>query len=86
MSLQELGAKIGVTGTQLSHLERGKSGLRVKEFLSICEALCIDPQEVFDEGINEYSVTAGALRKLSEREFRIVKDLVTLLSLSTDDL
>lgn len=88
-SLRALGAKIGVTAPQLSYSERGKSGLKVEDFLALCEAMEIDPKDVFDEGIanlTEYSVTAGALKKLSEREFRLIKDLIMLMSLDTEDL
>lgn len=89
ISLRELEKLVGISATYLSYIENGKNVLSMKKFLKICDALYIEPKKLFEEGerdFNEYTVTASRLRSLSEREFRVVKDLVMLLSLSAADL
>ena len=89
MSLQDLAKAVNLSSSYLSLMERGKNTMSVERFLKICDAMYIEPKIFFDENgqhFNEYTITASRLKALPEREFRVLKDLVMLLSLSNEDL
>ena len=89
VSHRELSRATGISAAYLSLIEKGKNAASLEKFLRICDALYIEPKTLFEENeqdFNEYTITASRLKALSEREFRIVKDLVMLLSLSNEDL
>ena len=89
VSYRELSNATGISTTYLSLIEKGKNVVSLEKILKICDALYIEPKTLFKENeqaFNEYTITADRLKALPEREFRIVKDLVMLLSLSNEDL
>lgn len=49
LSLEQLSAKLPISRQTLSTYESGRSKIKINMFLAICDALHIDPTEVFDE-------------------------------------
>lgn len=88
MSLREMGMKMGISGQQVSFFERGKTPLRIKDYFTICDILQVSPLALIEKQIltYEHRSIAERLSKLSERDFRIIKDLMILMELSPNDL
>ena len=89
ISLQTVANELGMANCQYSNIERGKCGFKVEDFLSVCKVLTVSPKHVFDEDmlkLGEYKAIIENLKKLPDRDCRIVKDLVMLMSLAFDDL
>ena len=89
LTLRELSEATGISAMYLSLIEKGKNVASVEKILKICDRLYIEPKKLFEEmeqDFSEYTITADRLKALPEREFRLVKDLVMLLSLPNEDL
>ena len=88
ISLRKMGEALGVSGQQISFFERGHTALKVKDYLLICDVLKISPRELLDGNVpqGEYQSVAEKLHTLSERDFRIIKDLILLMEMNSEDL
>ena len=88
MSLQEMSKALGISLGKLSAFERGRTPLKVKDYLDICGVLQISPVELMG-GTNlsaEQHYVADKIKNLSERDFRIIKDLIILMESQIEDL
>ena len=88
ISLRKMGEALGVSGQQISFFETGHTPLKMKDYFSICEVLKISPRELLDGTVpkGEYRNVIEKLYNLSERDFRIIKDLIVLMELEKEDL
>ncbi len=88
ISLRELGEKLGVTGQFISMWENNRTSLKMKDYFFICNILEISPIDLLKDETTkkEYQNIAEKLKNLSERDLRIIKDLIMLMELSTEDL
>ena len=88
ISLREMGFAMGVSAQKISLLETGYSPLKMRDYFMMCDIMKMSPRELIDGDIpkGEYRTVAEKLRNLSERDFRIVKDLIILMESSPDDL
>ncbi|MBR1974664.1 MAG: helix-turn-helix transcriptional regulator [Clostridia bacterium] len=88
ISLREVGNAIGITGQQVSVIERGITELKMKDYFLICDVLKISPRELIDGDIprGEYQTVVEKLRNLNERDFRIIRDLIMLMELPKEEL
>lgn len=88
ISQKEMGKKIGITGQMVSAIERGVIELKIRDYITMCEVLRISPKDLFDGDFSkgEYRGVEVRLSNLSERDFRIIKDLMMLMELSKNDL
>ena len=79
---------MGVSGQQISFFENGHTALKLKDYLLICEHLKISPRELLDGNVpqGEYRSVVEKLNSLSERDFRIIKDLILLMEMNSEDL
>lgn len=87
-SLKELGKAVGISLEKMSALERGRTALKVKEYLMICDILQISPAELMGAKplTAEQNYIADKMKNLSERDSKIVKDLILLMGLQDEDL
>lgn len=87
-SQKEMGERIGITGQMVSAIERGAIELKVRDYIAMCEVLKISPKDLFDGEVSrgECQGVEERLNNLSERDFRIIKDLLMLMELSKNDL
>ena len=76
ISCERLGKHIDKTKMMVSYLENGKSDIRLKDFLKICEVLEISPCALLIGDKTDYYNTAVQLHNLSDRDFLIVKKLI----------
>ncbi|MBP3433977.1 MAG: helix-turn-helix transcriptional regulator [Clostridia bacterium] len=88
LSLRDMGKAIGKSGQQVCFLEKGKTPLKVQDYLLICEILKISPWELMKEETfrKERRTVSDRIQNLSERDFRIIKDLIMLMELKEEDL
>lgn len=88
LSLRKVGAGIGVTGQQMFAIEHRQTQLKLNDFLLYCKVLSINPKDILEKcrPKGERYYVAQQLNDLSERDFRIIKDLILLMSLQTEDL
>ena len=88
ISQRKMAEELGVSAQQVSLLERGVAVLKMEDYLSMCKILKISPKELMNGEVSqeEYHNVAEKLWGLSERDFRIVKDLIILMGLSIEDL
>ena len=86
--MREVGNAIGITGQQVSVIERGITELKMKDYFLICDVLKISPRELIDGDIprGEYQTVVEKLRNLNERDFRIIRDLIMLMELPKEEL
>ena len=87
-SNRKLGEKAGFAIGHLWRIEKGMAGLTIEKFLRICNILEIEPSKFFeeDQDFGEYTITLDRLKSLSRRDYRLIKDLVMLMSLDEQDL
>ena len=88
ISCKKMGEALGLSHAQYANIEKGKSGFKVEDLLIACKVLHIKPKFLFDDGIKlkGYEAVIEGLKKLRKRDFHIIKDLIMLMSLSSDDL
>ena len=88
VSLRVVGNALGVTGQQVSAIERGITELKMRDYFLICDILKISPRALIEGDIpkGEYLKVVERLNNLNERDFRIIRDLIMLMELSADDL
>lgn len=88
ISLRKLGEELGVTGQIISMWENNRASLKIKDYFSVCKILEISPIDLLeDETIKkERQCVSERLKNLSERDLKILKDLIMLMELSTEDL
>lgn len=88
VSLKQIGEKLEMSVSNISSFETGKCALKVKDYFAICDVLQISPRSLIEGDVSakEQLLVADRLADLSERDFRIIKDLIMLMQLSEDDL
>ena len=88
ISLREAGVFLGVTGQYLSLWENNRAPLKMKDYFLLCELLEIAPKDLLEEDsrIKECQGIADRIKRLSERDMKIIKDLIMLMELSKEDL
>ena len=88
LSLRKVGLGVGVTGQQIFAIEQGQAQLKLNDFLLYCQVLCVNPKDILEKCCpkEERYYVAQQLNPLSDRDFRIIKDLILLMSLQTEDL
>ena len=81
ISCREIAEAMGKTRGYIYYLESGKTELKLKEYLKICEILEISPRELLDGSYPRefYNTTAEQLENLSNRDFLIIKHLLSLM-------
>lgn len=84
----DLAKAIGKSPTYINFLEKGRTAIRIDDFLLICKALQVDPSSLFEntERKGDFNYIKDKLTNFSNRDFRIVKDLIMLMSLNQADL
>ncbi len=89
ISCKKMGEALGISYAQYANIENGKSRLKVEDLFTVCKVLEVQPKFLFDDGsikLKEYYAIIEGLKKLRNRDFRIIKDLIMLMSLNSDDL
>ncbi len=87
ISLYSLAKHVGVTAQQLSAIERGLTPLKMPYFLLICDYLSISPSRFFEEKPSESAISlAKRLEQLQARDYLLIANLITLMSLPTNAL
>ena len=88
ISLRELGEKLGVTGQYISMWENNRTSLKMKDYISVCKVLEISPADLLEDETTqkEYQTVEKQITKLAKRDLKIVKDLIMLMGLATEDL
>ncbi len=54
LTLEQLASKSGVSKQNIYYYEIGRNRIKLDKFLKLCEALELDPNEVFDKIAYEY--------------------------------
>ena len=82
VSRRKLAEIIGKSENFIFHVESGKTDLKLKDYLKICDALEIPPQELLNSKYSRefYNTTAEQLENLSNRDFLLVKNLIALMN------
>ncbi|MBQ8352493.1 MAG: helix-turn-helix transcriptional regulator [Clostridia bacterium] len=87
ISLYVLANHVGLTAQQLSAIERGLTPLKMSCFLSICEYFSISPSRFLEETPSESAISlAKKLERLQARDYLLIANLITLMSLPTNAL
>ena len=84
----DLAKAIGRSPTYISFLEKGRTAIRIDDYLLICRALQIAPSSLFEEDDRkgDFCYIQDKLVHFSTRDFRIIKDLIMLMALNPEDL
>lgn len=79
--MRALAEKLGVTGQYVSMIERGKTSLKMKEYLKICQALNVSPIKILisDENKKKAETLVEKIYSLSERDFDILVNILELM-------
>ena len=87
-SLKKLGQALGISIVKMSAIERGQTALKVKDYFAICDILKISPVELMGGKAltPEQNYVADKMKNLSDRDIRVVKDLILLMGLQEEDL
>lgn len=88
ITISRLAKAIGISPQSLCYIENNKVPLKLKDYLSICNVLDVTPRELFVGSTirEDRFYTAIQLELLSERDYRLIKDLIMLMTLDKDDL
>ena len=88
ITLRGLAPSVGVSPQTLCYIENNKVPLKMKEYLAICKALDVHPKELLVVSTikEERWNTAIRMELLQDRDYRIIKDLVMLMTLKEEDL
>jgi transcriptional regulator with XRE-family HTH domain len=88
VSQTDLAKALGRSPTYISFLEKGRTAIRIDDYLLICKALQVDPSALFEdtERKGDFNYIKDKLANFSNRDFRIIKDLIMLMSLNQADL
>ena len=87
MSGRTLAEAMGKSKMMISYFESGKVDLRLKDYLKICEVLEISPCALLVDGKSTaYYKTAEQLCNLSDRDFLLIKHLISLMESPIESL
>lgn len=87
ISMREMGEILGLTKGQIWNIENGVTALRVQDYLKICEILDVSPSALLLESSQtDTEQILQSLPLLSQRDCRIVKDLIAFMSESCEKL
>ena len=81
VSCRDLAAAMEKTRGYIYYVENGKIELKMKDYLKICEFLDVSPRELLDSKNPRefYNRTAEQLENLSNRDFLLIKHLLSLM-------
>lgn len=79
LSLRALGKEIGYSGQQIWQFEKGRTAIKVEDFLSICKVLNLSPCDFFENIPNNdsHSKILQLLPRLSEPQCKLLIDLIS---------
>ena len=87
LSVREVAEKLELSPSMLTKLEQGSTPLRVKDYFHLCRLYEINPQDLFYQAYGlEMQYITKKIERLSNREFKIIKDLLMLMSLEDEEL
>ena len=80
VSLRKVGRVLGISAQQVSAIEKGRSPLKMKYFLLICQILKTHPYTFFQEKSQEKCIAlAEKIERLSQRDYLLISNLITLM-------
>ena len=87
-SQRQLATAMHKSAQYISFVENNKTPLKVEDYLLFCDILKIHPSSLFDGVIpqGEFRFLEKKLANLSQRDFRLLKDIITLMELNEEDL
>ena len=84
-SRKQLSLAIGRSHNYISLIEHGYTDLKIAEFIKICEVLEVTPNHLI-YGTKDHYSCAKQLENLPERDFLLIKHLITLMETPTEYL
>lgn len=83
-----LSKDMGKSLQYISLIEHNKLSLKMEDYFRLCELLHIHPCALFDLALpqGEHIFIEKKIANLSKRDFRLVKDIVTLMALNPEDV
>ena len=79
ISGRQLAEAMGKSKQLIVYLENGSVDLKLKDYLKICEVLEISPVALLEGKSATYYETAKQLQNLSNRDFLLIKHMITLM-------
>lgn len=86
VSLRKVGKVLGISGQQVSAIEKGRSPLKMEYFLLICQILKTHPYVFFREEYKEKCIAlAEKIERLPQRDYWVISNLINLMSTPEDN-
>ena len=86
ISGRQVAEVMGKSKQLIVYIEGGKVDLKLKDYLKFCEALEISPCALLDSENAAFYKTAEELHNLSNRDFLLIKHMISLMGSSIESL
>ena len=96
ISVKKMAEGLGLSACSICNMEKGKTPITLEKYLKMCEIMDVDVCTVFKNNKNsppntpyrekELEYMKVKMRCLEERDFRILKDLLLLMTTEKEDL
>lgn len=78
LTQDQLSEQLGITEKALSEIERGKSGMRVRTLMALCEILEVSPNYLLSyEGKDEGPISE-LLREVSQEDRKAIEEMIRI--------